>query len=148
MSIWPCLHLLTSSSCFYYMFTRSNIMETYISRHMKSIGECLAWVIGFTPHSVSSAYDALSCCKWYETFHISLYNVVHAVYITFYLTLSLTTDRYNTVSHPARTICGIVRAKNVVSSKLFILVFMWDFHIPLPVINFLSSSCSKDKLNY
>lgn len=45
-----------------------------------------------------------------------------SVYISVYLTLSLALDQFDAVRHPTRTTkCGIARAKNVVSSKLFFL---------------------------
>lgn len=49
--------------------------------------------------------------------------LLFSVYITVYVTLSLTLDRYAAVRHPARARYDIARAKNVVSSKLFAPVF-------------------------
>lgn len=71
-----------------------------------------------------------------------------AVYVTVYLTFSLTLDRYAAVSRPARNKCGIAQAKNVVSSK-FLSYFPsgTSFHPFLFNINILHRESERSLLN-
>lgn len=66
------------------------------------------------------------------------------VYVTVYLTFSLTLDRYAAVSRPTRSKCGIAQAKNVVSSKFCAASILFSFGDFLPSSCLISTSCTAE----